>query len=49
MSHPDVDICMTGPATEQHVRDMLQALDRGPMSEEELGWMRRVGQAIYAK
>lgn len=49
MSHPDVDVCMTGPATEQHVRDMLQALDRGPMSEEELGWMRRVGQAIYAK
>ena len=47
MSHPDVDVCMTGPSTEQHVREMLCALDRGPMEEQELAWMRRVGQAIY--
>lgn len=49
MSHPGVDVCMSGPSNERHVRDMLQALDRGPMNEDELGWMRRVGQAIYGK
>lgn len=49
MSNPAIDVCMTGPGTEQHVREMLQALERGPMPEEELAWMRRVGRAIYAK
>ena len=46
MSNPAIDVCMTGPATEQHVRE---ALDRGPMTEKELAWMRRVGKAIHAK
>ena len=49
MSNPAVDVCMTGPATEQHVREATEALDRGPMNEEELAWMRRVGQAIHAQ
>lgn len=49
MSNPGVDVCMTGPASEQHVRDMLRALDRGAMNEDELAWMRRVGQAIYTR
>lgn len=49
MSNPVIDVCMTGPATEQHVREALEALDRGPMNEEELAWMRRVGQAIHAR
>jgi hypothetical protein len=40
---------MTGPATEQHVRESLDALDRGPMTDDELAWMRRVGKAIYGK
>jgi len=49
MSNTGVDVCMTGPSTEQHVRDMLQALDRRAMTDEEAAWMRRVGQAIYGK
>jgi aryl-alcohol dehydrogenase-like predicted oxidoreductase len=49
LSNPAIDVCMTGPSSQQHVGDMLQALDRGPMNEEEMGWMRRVGQAIYGK
>jgi aryl-alcohol dehydrogenase-like predicted oxidoreductase len=48
MSNPGVDVCMTGPSTEAHAREMLEALDRGPMGNEELVWMRRVGAAIYA-
>lgn len=49
MSNPGVDVCMTGPGSEQHVREMLKALDEGRMSDDELAWMRRVGQAIYGK
>ncbi len=47
MSNPSVDVCMTGPGTATHVREALEALDRGPMSIDELAWMRRVGQAIH--
>lgn len=49
MTNPAIDVCMTGPGTEQHVREALEALDRGPMNEDELSWMRRVGQAIYTR
>jgi len=49
LSHPAVDVCMTGPATAEHVDHALAAIRRGPMDEDELAWMRRVGRAIYAK
>jgi aryl-alcohol dehydrogenase-like predicted oxidoreductase len=49
MSNPAIDVCMTGPATEQHVVEAVQALERGPLNEEELAWMRRVGRAIHTK
>ncbi len=49
LSNPSIDVCMTGPASEQHVRESLSALDLGPISEEELARMRRIGQAIHAK
>jgi aryl-alcohol dehydrogenase-like predicted oxidoreductase len=49
LSQPAVDICMTGPANAAQFEHALAALDRGPMAEEELAWMRRVGDAIYGK
>jgi aryl-alcohol dehydrogenase-like predicted oxidoreductase len=49
LSHPAVDVCMSGPATEAHVDEALAAIRRGSMDEDDLAWMRRVGRAIYAK
>ena len=49
LSNPAVDVCLTGPSTAQQMEHALTALDRGPMSEEELAWMRRVGDAIYRR
>jgi aryl-alcohol dehydrogenase-like predicted oxidoreductase len=49
LSNPAVDVCMTGAANMQQWRQALAALHEGPMSAEELAWMRRVGDAIYAK
>jgi hypothetical protein len=40
---------MTGPADAVQFQHALEALDRGPMTEEELNWMRRVGDSIYSK
>jgi aryl-alcohol dehydrogenase-like predicted oxidoreductase len=49
LSRPEVDVCLTGPANAAHVEDAITALRLGPMSEDELAWMRRVGAAVYGK
>ena len=49
LSQPAVHVCMTGPGSAAHVREALDALRKGPMSPEELAWMRRVGDAIYGR
>jgi aryl-alcohol dehydrogenase-like predicted oxidoreductase len=36
LSNPAVDVCLTGPSTEQHVDEALRAIDLGPLGEEEL-------------
>jgi aryl-alcohol dehydrogenase-like predicted oxidoreductase len=47
LTRPEVDVCMTGPANAEQMAEALEALRRGPMSEAELAWMRRVGAAIH--
>jgi aryl-alcohol dehydrogenase-like predicted oxidoreductase len=49
LSNPAVDVCMSGPKTAQHVKDVIAAMELGPMSEEELAWMRRVGDRVYRR
>ena len=49
LSHPEVDVCMTGPNSVAQMEHALTALQLGPMSEEELAWMRRVGRAVSGK
>lgn len=47
LSNPAVDVCMAGPSTEAQAEEALRAIDLGPMREEELAWMRRVGDYIH--
>jgi aryl-alcohol dehydrogenase-like predicted oxidoreductase len=49
LSQPEVDVCLTGPANLQQSEQALQALRLGPMTEDELSWMRRVGRAVAGK
>lgn len=49
LSNPAVDVCMTGPKNTEQMKEALQATERGPMSEEELAWMRRVGDNVHKK
>jgi aryl-alcohol dehydrogenase-like predicted oxidoreductase len=49
LTRPEVDVCMTGPSTAEHMEQALEALRRGPMTEDELEWMRRVGRAVSGK
>jgi aryl-alcohol dehydrogenase-like predicted oxidoreductase len=49
LSRPEVDLCIAGPAGSEQLDQALRALDLGPMDEDELAWMRRVGDHIYAR
>jgi predicted aldo/keto reductase-like oxidoreductase len=49
LSRPEVDVCLTGPANAKQMDEALEALRRGPMTEEELAWMQRVGRAVTGK
>jgi aryl-alcohol dehydrogenase-like predicted oxidoreductase len=49
LTRPEVDVCMTGPKDAAQMEHALEALRLGPMSEDELAWMRRVGRAVSGK
>jgi aryl-alcohol dehydrogenase-like predicted oxidoreductase len=47
LAHPMVDVCVAGPRTAAEMQDTLNDMDRGPLSEEDLTWMRRIGDRIH--
>jgi aryl-alcohol dehydrogenase-like predicted oxidoreductase len=47
LSNPDVDVCLTGPATTEQMEFNLKALELGPLSGEEMQWMRKVGDNVH--
>jgi aryl-alcohol dehydrogenase-like predicted oxidoreductase len=42
-----VDVVLTGPGSLAQLEENLTALERGPLSSEELEWMRRFGQVVH--
>jgi aryl-alcohol dehydrogenase-like predicted oxidoreductase len=49
LTRPEVDVCLTGPKDAAQLEHALEALRLGPMSADELAWMRRVGRAVSGK
>jgi len=49
LSHPGVDLALCGPADAAQVRTACEALAKGPLSEDELAWMRRIGDHVYGR
>lgn len=49
LSRPEVDVAIAGPDNSEHMHQALAALDAGPLDEEKLAWMRRVGDHIYGR
>lgn len=48
LTHPDVDVVLCGPKDRGELDEALHALDRGPMTPDELAWMKRVGKVVRA-
>ncbi len=47
LSHPDVDVCVTGPSTAAQMEENLRALSAGPLDDREMTRIRRIGDHIY--
>jgi len=48
LSNPSVDVCMTGPRDDEQAKAALEALRLGPLNDEEMAWMRRVGKLVHS-
>jgi len=46
LSHPSVQVCISGPKDRAELDEAMAALDRGPLDADEMAWMRRVGAQV---
>jgi predicted aldo/keto reductase-like oxidoreductase len=47
LSNPHVDVCMTAPSNLRQMEENLEAIRHGPLSEDEMRFMREFGDAVY--
>lgn len=47
LSNPNVDICMMGPRSDREFEEGAGALVKGPLSDEELTRIRKIGEFIH--
>ena len=47
LSNPNVDICMCGPRDRSQMKEALRSLELGPLSEDELVRIRKIGDYVH--
>jgi aryl-alcohol dehydrogenase-like predicted oxidoreductase len=47
LTDPHVDVVIAGARNDQDVIDACDGMAKGPLSPDELGWMRRVGDVVH--
>ena len=48
LSNPAVDVCMCGPRDTAQMREALRTLELGPLGEDDMARMRRIGDHVHA-
>ena len=49
LSNPHVHVCLTAPTNQRQLEENLTALQKGPLNEEEMHFMKEFGDAVYAR
>lgn len=49
LSNPTVDLVLCGAGNGRELEENLRALERGPLSPDEMAWMRRFGRVVAGK
>jgi aryl-alcohol dehydrogenase-like predicted oxidoreductase len=47
LSNSNVDVCMMAPSNLKHVEENLAAIRQGPLSEDEMQYMREFGSVVH--
>jgi aryl-alcohol dehydrogenase-like predicted oxidoreductase len=47
LTNPHVDVVLTGPRNVAELRENLAAVDKGPLSDAEMTFMRELGRAVH--
>jgi aryl-alcohol dehydrogenase-like predicted oxidoreductase len=47
LSSPNVDVVLCGPGSTEQLDANLAALEKGPLSDDEMKWMRTFGQVVH--
>lgn len=47
LSHPSVDLCLSGPSKLGHVKELVEIVEEGALSPDELSFMREFGDARH--
>jgi aryl-alcohol dehydrogenase-like predicted oxidoreductase len=49
LSHPSVDVCMMGARTDQQMRENLEVLEQGPLTDKEMERVKHIGRHVYGR
>ena len=49
LSNPHVDVVLSGPSSQQQLNENLAELEKGPLSAEDVSWIRDVGRLVHSK
>ncbi len=49
LSHRAVDVCMMGAKNVEQMRENLKVLEQGPLTEEEMDRVTRIGKHVYVR
>ena len=47
LSNPHVDVCMTAPRNMEEFTANIEAVRKGPLSEDEMQFMKRFGDYVH--
>lgn len=47
LTSPHIDVTLTGPRTVTEMRENLEAIEKGPLSPEEMRFMREFGRVVH--
>ena len=47
LSNPHIHVCLTAPSNRKHFKENIEALDKGPLTTEEMKFMKDFGDVVY--
>jgi aryl-alcohol dehydrogenase-like predicted oxidoreductase len=49
LNHPSVHVVLTGPKNQKQLEENLAAIQKGPLSEDEMNWIREYGKRVKSR